>query len=84
MKTVFEALKWASSYLAEAGRDRNAAEILLTDQLNIDRSKLLASFHDVISESDFRGLKNLSSFIIKECLFNISPEKNPFTDGNFP
>lgn len=57
MKTVFEALKWASSYLAEAGRDRNAAEILLTDQLNIDRSKLLASFHDVISESDFSRFK---------------------------
>ncbi|MCY9399441.1 protein-(glutamine-N5) methyltransferase, release factor-specific, partial [Bacillus haynesii] len=51
MKTVFEALKWASSYLTEAGRDRNASEILLADQLNIDRSKLLASFHDVISES---------------------------------
>ncbi|SPU05858.1 glutamine methylase [Bacillus licheniformis] len=57
MKTIFEALRWASSYLTEAGRDRNAAEILLTDQLNIDRSKLLASFHDVISESDFARFK---------------------------
>ncbi|MGO4901543.1 peptide chain release factor N(5)-glutamine methyltransferase [Bacillus sp. GM2] len=57
MKTVFEALSWASSYLTEAGRDRNAAEILLADQLNIDRSKLLASFHDVISESDFSRFK---------------------------
>jgi release factor glutamine methyltransferase len=84
MKTVFEALKWASSYLAEAGRDRNAAEILLTDQLNIDRSKLLASFHDVISESDFSRFKKSVALLIKDCLFNISPEKNPFTDGNFP
>ncbi|MCY8619993.1 protein-(glutamine-N5) methyltransferase, release factor-specific, partial [Bacillus haynesii] len=57
MKTIFEALRWASSYLTEAGRDQNAAEILLTDQLNIDRSKLLASFHDVISESDFSRFK---------------------------
>lgn len=83
MKTIFEALRWASSYLTEAGRDRNAAEILLTDQLNIDRANCwqasMMSYQSLI----LRGLKNLSSFIIKECLFNISPEKSPFTEGNF-
>lgn len=52
MKTVFEALRWASSYLAEAGRDRNAAEILLANQLKMERSKLLASFHDVMHDRD--------------------------------
>jgi release factor glutamine methyltransferase len=57
MKTIFEALHWASSYLTEAGRDRNAAEILLADQLKIERSKLLASFHDVMPESDFLQFK---------------------------
>ncbi|MDA7025380.1 peptide chain release factor N(5)-glutamine methyltransferase [Bacillus sp. CLL-7-23] len=52
MKTIFEALNWASSYLTEAGRDRNAAEILLIDQLQLERSQLLANFHDVMSEAD--------------------------------
>lgn len=50
MNTVFEALKWASSYLKEAGRDENAAEILLLHELNTDRSRLLASLHDSISD----------------------------------
>lgn len=49
MNTVFEALKWASSCLKEAGRDENAAEILLLYELNTDRSRLLASLHDSIS-----------------------------------
>ncbi|MFO6496956.1 MULTISPECIES: peptide chain release factor N(5)-glutamine methyltransferase [Bacillus] len=57
MKTIFEALHWASSYLAEAGRDRNAAEILLMNQLKIERSKLLASFHDPMSDTDFQAFK---------------------------
>lgn len=50
MKTVFEALKWASSCLKEAGRDENAAEILLLHELSTDRSRLLASLHDSISK----------------------------------
>lgn len=57
MKTIFEALHWASSYLTDAGRDRNAAEILLADQLKMERSKLLASFHDAMPENDFLQFK---------------------------
>ncbi|KAA6451032.1 peptide chain release factor N(5)-glutamine methyltransferase [Bacillus swezeyi] len=57
MKTIFEALHWASSYLTEAGRDQNAADILLADQLKMERSKLLASFHDAMPENDFLQFK---------------------------
>ncbi|MGE6630359.1 peptide chain release factor N(5)-glutamine methyltransferase [Bacillus sp. NPDC077027] len=45
-RTIFEALKWASSLLTAVGRDQNAAEILLMHVLEKSRSELLVSFHD--------------------------------------
>ncbi|MCM3035245.1 peptide chain release factor N(5)-glutamine methyltransferase [Bacillus pumilus] len=53
-RTIFEALKWASSLLTEAGRDQNAAELLLMHVLDFSRSELLARFHDQLPEEQDR------------------------------
>ncbi|MGK9431158.1 peptide chain release factor N(5)-glutamine methyltransferase [Bacillus atrophaeus] len=57
MKKIFEALNWASSYLTEAGRDRNAAELLLMNDIGMDRSKLFASLQDPLSEDELYRFK---------------------------
>ncbi|MFS0654072.1 peptide chain release factor N(5)-glutamine methyltransferase [Bacillus sp. 179-C3.3 HS] len=49
-RTMFEALKWASSLLMDVGRDQNAAELLLMHVLGLSRSELLARFHDPLLE----------------------------------
>ena len=52
MKTIFEALSWASSYLTEAGREKNAAELLLLNDTGMDRSKLLANLQEPVGEDE--------------------------------
>lgn len=54
---VFEALKWASSFLKENDRDANAGEILLQHFLKLTRSQLLANLHDELSEADLGQFK---------------------------
>ncbi|MDP4551540.1 peptide chain release factor N(5)-glutamine methyltransferase [Alkalihalobacillus macyae] len=46
MTTVFEALKWASSFLEKHGREATAAEWLLKHELDLSRTELLLMMRD--------------------------------------
>lgn len=53
LKYVYEALKRASSYLEENGREEGAARILLQHELGLSYSGLISSMRDPISEQHF-------------------------------
>jgi release factor glutamine methyltransferase len=59
MCKVFEALKWASSYLKEHGREEYAAELLLRHSLQVSRSEMLVKFREDMEEEQVESFKKL-------------------------
>ena len=59
---VYEALKWASSFLQENGRDENAGEIVLCHVLKTNRTGLLMNMREEITAEQE---KSFTEFIHK-------------------
>ncbi len=57
---VYEALRWASSYLTEHGRDANASEIIMKHVLQAERSAMLARLQETLTEEQAAEFKRLS------------------------
>ncbi|MGB6406617.1 MAG: peptide chain release factor N(5)-glutamine methyltransferase, partial [Planococcus donghaensis] len=55
LKYVYEALKRASSFLQEHGREEGAARILLQHELGLSYSELIASMRDEISDAQLEN-----------------------------
>lgn len=58
MPQVFEALKWASSFLQNAGREENAAELLICHHLQMTRAQLLANMRTSIREEVWQSFQH--------------------------
>ncbi|OES44884.1 peptide chain release factor N(5)-glutamine methyltransferase [Domibacillus iocasae] len=56
---IYEALKWASSYLIEHGRDVNAGELVMKHVLKTSRSDLLARLHDELKSGQMAAFQQM-------------------------
>lgn len=56
---VFEALKWASSFLLEQGREENIAEIAMRACLKVERVQLLADWRRELTESEWKQFEEM-------------------------
>lgn len=59
MCKVFEALKWASSYLKDHNREEYAAELLLRHTLQVSRSEMLIKFREDMEDEQFESFQKL-------------------------
>ncbi|MGG0178086.1 peptide chain release factor N(5)-glutamine methyltransferase [Gottfriedia acidiceleris] len=56
---IYEALKWASSFLQEHGRDENVGEIVLKHILDYNRTELLLNMREDLEENHWMEFKEL-------------------------
>ncbi|ODG91919.1 protein-(glutamine-N5) methyltransferase, release factor-specific [Gottfriedia luciferensis] len=56
---IYEALKWASSFLQEHGRDENVGEIVLKHLLDYNRTELLLNMREDLEENDWMQFQEL-------------------------
>ncbi|SES28098.1 release factor glutamine methyltransferase [Gracilibacillus ureilyticus] len=55
--TIYEALKWASSFLENASREPKVAEILIMNELNMTKAHLISSLRDKMASETFCSYK---------------------------
>ena len=59
MCKVFEALKWASSYLKDHNREEYAAELLVRHTLQVSRSEMLIKFREDMEDEQFESFQKI-------------------------
>ena len=80
---VYEALKWASSFLQENGRDENAGEIVLCHVLKTNRTGLLMNMREEITAEQEKSFtefihKHVERSSIKHFMTNHILNRNTF------